>query len=246
MQRQALLRHLGALAQARGDHPPADDRLEREQAGRDGDLPAERALELASPPEPQGGQNERRADNARQQAMRPFPPEDGLEAIERHVRIELGELRDLLVAVELGLPLRAAQRRKNAGDRLPLGDGEAGFGEPRRAANQHHEKDKARHGDQPEANSPAIVKARRLGGGGRGVGYGHGKFESVCAGSPSEDLSPPFVSNMPKAQRGRKMPGAAATCGEAERSADAAERSRQASIGRRSAGARSFRMTISW
>ena len=51
MQRQALLRHFGALAQARGHHPPADDRLERKQACRDGDLPAERAFELASPPE---------------------------------------------------------------------------------------------------------------------------------------------------------------------------------------------------
>ena len=173
MQRQSLLRHLGALAQARGHHPPADDRLERKQACRDGDLPAERAFELASPPEPQGGQNERRAHDARQQAMRPFPPEDGLEAIERHVGIELGELRDLLVAVELGLPLRCAQRRKHAGDRLPLRDGEAGFGEPRRAPNQHHEKDEARDRDEPEANRPAIVKACRLGGGRRAVGYGH-------------------------------------------------------------------------
>jgi hypothetical protein len=55
-----------------------------------------------------------------------------------------------------------------------LRDREAGFGEPRRTANQHHEKDKARHGDEPETNGPAIVKACRLDGGGRGVGYGHG------------------------------------------------------------------------
>ena len=173
MQRQSLLRHLGALAQARAHHPPADNRLKRKQACRDGDLPAERAFKLASPPEPQSGQNECGAYNARQQAMRPFPPEDGLEPIERHVGIEPGELRDLLVAVELGLPLRCAQRGKHACDGLPLGDGEAGFGEPRRAPNQHHEKDKARHRDEPESNSPAIVKACRLGHGWRAVGYGH-------------------------------------------------------------------------
>ena len=194
MQRQSLLRHLGALAQARGDHPPADDRLEREQACRDGDLPPERAFKLASPPEPQGGQNERRADDAREQAMRPFPPEDGLEPIDRHVGIELGELRDLLVAVELGLPVRAAQRRKHSGDRLPLGDGEAGFGEPRRAADQHHEKDKARHGDEPETNSPAIVKARCLDGDGRGVGYGHEDVKSLCPELLSEELKPRLLS----------------------------------------------------
>ena len=201
MQRQPLLRHFGALAQARTHHPPADDRFEREQARRDGDLPPERAFELAPPPEPQGGQNERRAHDARQQAMRPFPPEDGLEPIERHVGIELGELRDLLVAVELGLPLRCAQRRKHAGDGLPLGDGEAGFGEPRRAADQHHEKDKARHRDEPESNSPAIVKACRLGDGRRAVGYGHedvkGLYPERLGGTEARLLS----SNMSKAQR---------------------------------------------
>jgi hypothetical protein len=173
MQRQPFLRHFGALAQARAHHPPADNRLEREQARRDGDLPPERAFELASPPEPQGGQNECGANDARKQAMRPFPPEDRPEPIQPHVGIEVSELRDLFVAIELGLPLRCAQRRKHAGDGLPLGDGEAGFGEPRRAANQHHEKDKARHRDEPGPDSPAIVKARCLDGGGRGAGYGH-------------------------------------------------------------------------
>ena len=201
MQRQSLLRHLGALAQARGHHPPADDRLEREQACRDGDLPAERALELASPPEPQGGQNECRADDARQQAMRPFPPEDGLEPIQRHVGIELGELRDLLVAVELGLPLRRAQRGKHSGDRFPLRDGEAGFGESSRAADQHHEKDEARDRDEPETNRPAIVKACCLCGGGRAVDQSHERCEACVRDRSARSLSPPFVSNMSKAQR---------------------------------------------
>src|ERR1700733_10910291 len=100
--------------------------------------------------------------------MGPLPPEDRLEAIERHVWIELRELRDLLVAVELGLPLRAIQGREDSGDRLPFGDGEAGFCESRRAADQHHEKDEARHRDEPETNGPAIVKARCLDGGGGG------------------------------------------------------------------------------
>jgi hypothetical protein len=54
-----------------------------------------------------------------------------------------------------------------------LGDGKAGFGEPRRAPNQHHEKDQGRHRDEPEPNSAAIVKACRLGEGRCAVGYGH-------------------------------------------------------------------------
>ena len=173
VQRQPLLRHLGALAQARGHHPPADDRLERQQARRDRDLPAERALELALPPEPEARNDEGRADDARQQAMAPFPPEDGLEAVERHVRIERGELRDLLIAVELGLPLRAAHRRDHTGDRLPLGDREAGLGEPRRAADQNHEEDETGHRNQPEANGGSNLEACGSGGGGRAAGQGH-------------------------------------------------------------------------
>ena len=140
--------------------------------------------------------------------MRPFPPEDGLEAIERHVWIELGELRDLLVAVELGLPVRAAQRRKDSGDRLPLGDREAGFGEPRRAADQHHEKDKACDGDQPETNGPASVKARGLGDGGRGVGYGHGGCGSLCPERVGEEDKPRLLSQTcPKAQTAARGAG---------------------------------------
>ena len=173
VQRQPLLRDLGALAQARGHHPPADDRLERQEAGGEGDLPAERALELAAPPEPQARNDKGRADDARQQAVAPFPPEDGLEALERHIRIERRELRDLLIAVELGLPFRAAQRRDHAGHRLPLGDREAGFGEPRRAADQNHEEDETGHRNEPEANGGSNLEAGGLGGGGRAAGQGH-------------------------------------------------------------------------
>jgi len=108
-----------------------------------------------------------------EQAMRPFPPEDGFEAVDRHVGIELGELRDLLVAVELRLPLRPTQRRKDSGDRLPLGYGQARFSQPGRAPNQHHEKDEARNGDQPKANRPASVETHSRSGCGRTVGQSH-------------------------------------------------------------------------
>ncbi len=127
--------------------------------------------------------------------MRPFPPEDGLEPVQRHVGIEQGELRDLLVAIELGLPLRRAQRRKHAGDRFPLRDGEPGFREPSCAADQHHEEDEARDRDEPEANRPAIVKACCLCGGGRAVGQSHERCGACVRDRSARSLSPPFVSN---------------------------------------------------
>ena len=43
VQREPVLRDLDAFGEARADHPPADDRLERQQAGGDQHLPAQRA-----------------------------------------------------------------------------------------------------------------------------------------------------------------------------------------------------------
>ena len=88
--------------------------------------------------------------SAAHQPVRPFPPEDGLELGERHPAVELRELRDGLVLVEFGLPRGVAQRRQRAGDRLPLDDREAGLGEPRRAADQHHREDQRRDGIEPQ------------------------------------------------------------------------------------------------
>ena len=171
--RQALLRYFGSLAQARRHHPPTDDRLERQQAGGDGDLPPKRAFELSLPPEPQTWEDKSRTDEPREQPMAPFPPEDGLEAVDRHVRIERRELRDLLITVELGLPFRAAHWRNHPGDRLPLGDRETRLGQTGRAADQNHKEDQTGHRDQPEPNSGGSIEARGLAGGGRAVGQGH-------------------------------------------------------------------------
>jgi hypothetical protein len=81
-----------------------------------------------------------------------------------------------------------------------LGDGKAGFGQPRRAADQHHEEDEGRHGEEPEPNSPAIVKVCRLSDGGRSVRYGHGDVKGFYPERRGGTQAPPFVSNMTKAQ----------------------------------------------
>ena len=150
MQRQPVLRDLDAVGESGAHHPPADDRLERQEPGRQENLPAKRAFEGAAAPEPQRGENEGEADQPRQQAMAPFPSVDRLEAVERHVGIERRVLRDLLVAVERRPPVGFAQRRNDAGHRLPFGDRQAGFGQPRRAADDHHDEDQRRDGEQPQ------------------------------------------------------------------------------------------------
>ena len=150
MQRQPILRDLDAVGEAGAHHPPADDRLQRQETGGDENLSAERAFERAAAPEPQRRQNEGQADQAREQTMAPFPGVDRLEAVERHVGVERRVLRDLLVAVEGRLPAGFAERRNDAGHRLPFGDRQAGFGQPRRAADDDHDEDQRRHGEEPQ------------------------------------------------------------------------------------------------
>ena len=103
----------------------------------------------APPPEPQERQQKDDTDAARDQAMRPFPPIDGLERVQCHAVIKRAVLRNGLVSFELALPLRLGQRRYDAHDRFPLGDRQAGFGEPRRAADQNDGEHHRGHGIEP-------------------------------------------------------------------------------------------------
>ena len=73
-----------------------------------------------------------------------------LNSCERHAAVEMPELRNGLVLVELGLPRGLAQRRQGAGHGLPFDDRQAGLGQPRRAADQHHREDERRHGVKPQ------------------------------------------------------------------------------------------------
>ena len=73
-----------------------------------------------------------------------------LNSCERHAAVEMPELRNGLVLVELGLPRGLAQRRQGSGHGLPFDDRQAGLGQPRRAADQHHRKDERRHGVKPQ------------------------------------------------------------------------------------------------
>jgi hypothetical protein len=58
--------------------------------------------------------------------------------------------------LELGLPLRGAERRHHAHDRLPLGDRQTGFGQPGRAADQHHGEHECGDGEQPQPDGAPL------------------------------------------------------------------------------------------
>jgi len=54
-------------------------------------------LDRTAPQEPQERQQKGRASQPRQQAVRPFPPVDGLERIEAHAAVKFAILRDGLI-----------------------------------------------------------------------------------------------------------------------------------------------------
>ena len=158
MKRQPVLRDAGAgaVGQPRRHHPPAD-RAERRAGAEQGPQPrAQPRLDPAAPQEKHERQQERRADQPRQQPMRPLPPIDGLELAKLHAAVQFAVLRNVLVLLELGLPRLIRHRRHHAGDRLPFDDGEAGLGQPRRAADherQHHQRG---DGGEPDADQRAV------------------------------------------------------------------------------------------
>ena len=117
-------------------------------------------LEPAGRPEEQQRQREHDADPARQDAVRPLPPEDRLELAEAHAGIELPVFRDLLVLRKLLLPVGIGERRDDAVDRLPFGDRQTGIGEPRRAADQEQREHHQQH-EHRASRAPAHGCGRR-------------------------------------------------------------------------------------
>ncbi len=96
-----------------------------------------------------------------------------LNCARTHAGVELAVLRDGPIFLELGLPPTFAERRQRAHHRLPLGDREAGFGEPGGAADQNHRQNQRGDGVEPQPDGAGVKFAccrhhRSLLGGARG------------------------------------------------------------------------------
>ncbi len=130
-------------------HQPADRALraaEQEQHDQPERIAARHG---ALRQEPQQWQRESDADQPAEQAVEIFPEIDVLERGERHALVHQHILRAVLIGIELGLPVGGAERRQRAGHRLPLGDRQARLGEPRDAADRHHQQNQPGNAEQP-------------------------------------------------------------------------------------------------
>ena len=199
---EAILADIGALDEAGRDHPPADAALHRAQRQKTGKPRLQERLQPARQPEEGQGQGEDDADAPRQKPVRPFPPIDRLERIEAHAPIDLLILGNALVEFELLLPFAGRERRNDAMDRLPFGDGQARFGQAGRAADDDERDDHDRHHRQPDADGEAIAGERFIG---RHIdrfegGCAHGPvlclhFRAAASGAWSQAIRPPSRPN---------------------------------------------------
>ena len=157
VRREAVLRDVDADREARRHHPPAEHALkaaeDEEDRQRGRELPRKATLKQ----EDSEGNCESESDHAAEEPVRPLPPEDVLEVGEREVEVLALVLGDLLVGLELGVPVGGRQRRQHAGDRLPLGDREPGVGEARDAAERDHREDHRRKDVEPDAHGAQPV-----------------------------------------------------------------------------------------
>ena len=153
-----VLADVDAVDEARCHHPPADRPLQSAKQQQTDQFRRQAALNAAGRPEEQQGQPEHEADAARQDSVGPLPPEDPLEPVEAHALIDLGVFGNLLVLGEFLLPFRVVQRRDDTVDGLPLGDRQAGIGQPRRPADKHQRHQHEQNDVEPAAQQRPVGK----------------------------------------------------------------------------------------
>ena len=154
MRGQPVLADVRIIDQAALDHVPADQALHSAEYEHQ---PVFRPLlfaDVAFGRKYQERHKEHDADQATEQAMQEFEPENALECLNIHVCIDLLELWRLLVHLERRPPLGIGQRRQNARDRFPVNHRQAGPRESCHATQHNHRKYQRATNEQPERYAP--------------------------------------------------------------------------------------------
>ncbi len=157
MRREPVLGHVRAVDQAGRYHPPADKALKTSKRQKTDQWQAQPLLDAPCEPEIGKRQGKDQPDGPRQQTMRPFPPEDGLELVQRHAAIDFLILRNALVKLEFFFPFGNRQGRDGAVDRLPFGDRKTRFGQACCTAHEDETEQREQHDAQPDAQKLSVA-----------------------------------------------------------------------------------------
>ena len=121
-------------------------------------LRRQRPVEGAPDQEPEEGQRESDADDAPEQPVRVFEPEDSLELPEGHAPIDFLILGEALVVGEERLPRLLAEGRQHAHQRPPVHDRESRVVKPRDPAEHDHREHEAGESKQPVCDGAALAR----------------------------------------------------------------------------------------
>ena len=133
MRGETQLRYARVVDEPALHHVPAERTLCAAEDEDRKQRPGITGRNAATDEKPQIRQQEGKTDCAPEQPMRVLPPEDALERVEAHVRVDLPVFGRGAILGENVSPVGIGQRRQRADDRLPFGDRQAGVREARHA-----------------------------------------------------------------------------------------------------------------
>src|SRR3954451_5252842 len=140
MRSQSVLADMGIIDQTAFHHIPPHRSLQAAKQENSGKLKAQRAVDRLSRKEINKGNKKGNPDDAAQQAVEIFPPENSLELTKAHTQVHLFILRCLVIFFEKLVPILVAKRRNGPDNRLPFNNRKTRVREPRYSSDNDHGK----------------------------------------------------------------------------------------------------------
>lgn len=119
-------------------HQPSDQTLQGPEADQERQAPQEPAVDHPAPGKPAERDDEPQPDHPPEEPVEILWPVDRPKALEVHGGVHQPKLGRRLIQREGSVPIGLRQGRQGAEDRRPLGDREAGLGQPDRPAEDDH------------------------------------------------------------------------------------------------------------
>jgi hypothetical protein len=144
------------ITKSAGNHDPPQRSLNTEHGNNSPVGKRFDQRQPAAPQEPDEGRNDEETGDPAEEAMPPLVVEDPLVLGKAHTFVDKLVFRGLLILGEGIRPGRFTERRHNAGDDIPLHNGEAGARKADEPSDDDHQYDEAGDHQQPARDRVAI------------------------------------------------------------------------------------------
>ncbi len=185
---QAVLADRRLVDQPAFHHVPAQHPLQPAEHEQNRAFFPDRAVQAPFRQEPGKGNEKHNPDDASEQAVQVFQPEDFLKPAEAHPRVDVPVFRALPVGIEGRLPGGFGQGRQPARNRMPVNHGQTRLGQACHPAKNDHGEDHGADHQQPSGDGikgagPGIVRFAGIRGGVHG-GFPRFRLHSYSGKTP--------------------------------------------------------------